>query len=154
MRVAVAEDLECLVEFNLAMAQETEGLQLDPERLRAGIRGALLDPIRGRYFVAQRGNEALGALMLTSEWSDWRNAWFWWVQSVYVLPDARQMGVFRQLYHAVMERARGQRDVAGIRLYVERSNVAAQAVYQALGMAASHYEMYEFDLASQSGTCS
>ena len=145
VRPATREDVALLGAFNRAMALETEGKELDPERLRAGIEAVFTDPARGRYLVAERDGAAVGSLLLTLEWSDWRNGEFWWIQSVYVAPEARRGGVFAALYHAVVEEARGTAGVAGIRLYVERENEGAQRVYEALGMQRSGYRFYEVD---------
>jgi GNAT superfamily N-acetyltransferase len=145
VRAARAGDLETLLGFQQAMALETEGKSLDPARVRAGLAAVLADPARGRYLVAERDGEALGCLMLTLEWSDWRNGWFWWIQSVYTRGDARGAGVFRALYDHVLAEARARPDVCGVRLYVERENAAAQRVYERVGMRPSAYRFYEVD---------
>jgi GNAT superfamily N-acetyltransferase len=145
VRLAVLRDLATLVEFNRALALETEDRELDPERLRLGVSAVLADPARGSYHVAVRGEEPLGALLLTSEWSDWRNGVFWWIQSVYVVPAERRSGVFRKLYDHVVERARASGDVCGLRLYVDHENRIAQEVYRELGMSAARYRMFELD---------
>ncbi len=152
VRPAYPRDLLHLVEFNRAMARETEGKDLDPTVLEAGVRAALDDPQKGAYFVAEAvdpsspsGARIVGALMLTTEWSDWRNGVFWWIQSVYVVPDARGMGIFRKLYADVHERARTSRGVAGLRLYVETENERAQKTYMAVGMRPSQYRLFEVD---------
>jgi GNAT superfamily N-acetyltransferase len=143
VRPATEADLDVLVAFNRAMAEETEDLGLDVERLRAGMRRALGDPERGRYSVAVLEGEVVGALMVTREWSDWRDAWFWWIQSVYVAPRARRRGVYSALHRAVLESARRAGDVCGVRLYVENANRTAQEAYERLGMHAARYVMYE-----------
>jgi GNAT superfamily N-acetyltransferase len=146
VRSASLEDLEFLVRANAAMALETEGKELDPERLRAGVRAVLdegPDGPRGAYHVACEGARALGALLVTREWSDWRNAWFWWIQSVYVEPGDRRRGVLTALYGAVLSAARARGDVCGVRLYVEAENEVAQTAYRRLGMAESSYRMME-----------
>jgi GNAT superfamily N-acetyltransferase len=146
VRGAGQDDLEFLVRANAAMALETEGKRLDPERLRAGVRAVLdegSDGPRGAYHVACEGERALGALLVTREWSDWRNAWFWWIQSVYVEPPDRRRGVLGALYAAVLSAARARGDVCGLRLYVEAHNGAAQAAYRRLGMTESSYHMME-----------
>ena len=143
VRPATEADLEVLVAFNRAMAAETEDLGLDAERLRAGMRRALRDPGRGSYSVAELDGEVAGALLVTREWSDWRDAWFWWIQSVYVAPGARRRGVYTALHRAVLEQARGAGDVCGVRLYVESANRSAQATYERLGMHAARYRLYE-----------
>jgi GNAT superfamily N-acetyltransferase len=145
VRPAVAADLALLVAFNAAMARETEGRALDEARLRRGVEHALSDPARGRYLVAESGGAVVGALLLTREWSDWRDGWFWWIQSVYVAPHARGQGVYAALHRHVESEARGTAGVCGLRLYVDRDNEGAQCVYEALGMSRSDYLFYEVD---------
>ena len=145
VRPATPADLDVLVDFNAAMALETEDRRLDPDRLRAGVSTALSDPARGAYRVAERDRRVVGALLLTREWSDWRNGWFWWIQSVYVAPDARGRGVYRALHESVLAEARADREVCGVRLYVEQDNRAAQATYAAVGMRRARYVVYEDD---------
>ncbi len=142
VRPATAADAPALVEHNLRMAEETEGKALDRAILAAGVAAALADPHKGRYFVAEEEG-VVGQLMLTLEWSDWRNAWIWWIQSVYVRRDARRQGVFRALYEHVVEAARAEPDVMGLRLYVENGNEAAQRVYERLGMKRAGYLVME-----------
>lgn len=146
VREARPVDLGVLVDFSRAMARETEGLDLAEDLVRAGTAAVLRDPARGAYLVAE-GPDGMpvGQLMITSEWSDWRNAWFWWIQSVYVRPGSRGRGVYRLLHREVERRARARGDVCGLRLYVARRNRGAQAVYGALGMAHADYEMFEVD---------
>jgi ribosomal protein S18 acetylase RimI-like enzyme len=127
------------------MAAETEGRDLDRARLEAGIAHALGDASRGTYFVAERDGRVAGALLVTREWSDWRDGWFLWIQSVYTRPEARRSGIYRALYRHVVDTARAAGDVCGIRLYVERENRRAQATYEALGMRESCYRIYEVD---------
>jgi len=127
------------------MALETEGLTIDADRLRAGAEGLFAHPHLGFYLVAESDGSLIGQLMISYEWSDWRNGVFWWIQSVYVHPDHRGRGVYRRLYQEVQDRARAQGNVCGIRLYVERENRRAQAVYAKLGMKKAHYEMFEVD---------
>lgn len=143
VRPATESDLDDLVAFNLAMAEETEGKRLDPVTLREGVRRGLEPASAARYFVATRGDRVVGALMLTEEWSDWRNGRFLWIQSVYVRPEARRTGVYRALHEAVLDEARRDPDVCGVRLYVETENGPAQATYEALGMAPCDYRMFE-----------
>ena len=145
VRPATPADLDVLVDFNAAMALETEDRRLDPDRLRAGVSTALSDPARGAYRVAERDGRVVGALLLTREWSDWRNGWFWWIQSVYVAPDARGRGVYRALHESVLAEARADGKVCGVRLYVEQDNRAAQATYAAVGMRRARYAVYEDD---------
>lgn len=145
IRPAYPREIGTLVEFNSAMARETEGRELDPRRLRAGVEAVFADANRGSYTVALRGEEILGALLLTSEWSDWRNGVFWWIQSVYVVPSARRSGVFGQLYEHVLARARANPEVCGLRLYVDHANERAQEVYRKLGMHEARYRFFELD---------
>jgi GNAT superfamily N-acetyltransferase len=143
LRAATAADLETLAAWAEAMALETEGKSLDAATIRAGIAAGLADPHKARYLIAERAGRAVGTLMLTTEWSDWRNGWWWWIQSVYVAPDARRLGVFRALYAHVEAQARATPGVCGLRLYVENDNTRAQAVYAALGMVDAHYRVFE-----------
>jgi len=146
IRRATINDLNTLVAFNAAMADETEDKTLEQDTLRAGIRGLLQDEQKGRYWVAEQGGRVVGALMCTTEWSDWRNGAFWWIQSVYVRPEMRRKGVFTALYEHVHVKAQAKADVCGLRLYVERENAAAQSTYEALGMARTAYQMYEIEV--------
>lgn len=142
-RAATSADFRVLVEFNLSMARETEGLELDRARLERGVEAALADSGRGFYLVAELDGAPSGCLLVTAEWSDWRNGWAWWIQSVYVMPAARRHGVYRALHARVLELARERGDVVALRLYVERNNLPAQATYRQLGMHESHYRMFE-----------
>ena len=143
IRLAEQSDIGSLVEFNQAMALETEGKTLDSQILQSGVQSVFDDEKKGFYVVAEDDGEIIGGLMITFEWSDWRSAWFWWIQSVYILPDYRGRGIYRQLYDFVKDAARRKEDVCGFRLYVEKENTGAQKVYENLGMEESHYLMYE-----------
>jgi GNAT superfamily N-acetyltransferase len=143
IRRATAADEPQLVAFNAAIAWETEHKRLDATVLGAGVHAVLLDPARGFYTVAERDGEVVGQMMITFEWSDWRNGWFWWIQSVYVREDARRGGVFRALYSAIQELATADPTVIGLRLYFETDNTRAQATYAALGMTGTTYGMME-----------
>jgi ribosomal protein S18 acetylase RimI-like enzyme len=127
------------------MARETEHRDLDSDVVAAGVAALFDEPSRGGYHVAERDGEIVGSLMLTREWSDWRNGEFWWIQSVYVVPEARRQGVFRALYDDVLERARETDGVCGVRLYVEKENGPALEVYDAVGMSRTSYRLYEVD---------
>lgn len=142
IRPATRADLPALVDWNAAMARETEGKTLDRAVLARGVAAVFDEPRRGFYLVAERAGAAVGGLLVTYEWSDWRCGDFWWIQSVYVEPAARRGGVFRALYAEVERRARAA-GAAGLRLYVETENRRAQATYEGLGMARCHYFMYE-----------
>lgn len=143
IRTATSADLETLARWAEAMALETEGKVLDAATVRGGIAAGLADPNKARYFVAEQAGRAVGTLMLTTEWSDWRNGWWWWIQSVYVAEDARRLGVFRALYAHVEREAGATPGVCGLRLYVENDNARAQATYAALGMVDAHYRVFE-----------
>ena len=142
IRPATRADVPHLVDWNAAMAKETEAKTLDRAVLSRGVEGVFDAPRRGFYLVAERDGVAVGSLLVTFEWSDWRCGDFWWIQSVYVVPEARRGGVFRALYAAARERARGAGAV-GLRLYVETENHRAQRTYAELGMTPCHYLMYE-----------
>jgi GNAT superfamily N-acetyltransferase len=142
VREAGPGDLDALVRFNMAMALETEGLQPDPEVMRAGVSAALGDPSRGRYFVVERGGVVAGGLLVTTEWSDWRNATFWWIQSVFVEPGHRGAGLFAALYLHVKALAAAAGS-CGLRLYVHADNDRARSVYERLGMVDSGYRVLE-----------
>jgi GNAT superfamily N-acetyltransferase len=138
------DDAATIVEYNRRLATETEGKALDMAALTAGVTAALTDPTRkGPYYLAVDGATILGQLQITYEWSDWRNGWFWWIQSVYIVAEARKTGVFRSLYGHVVELARRESDVVGLRLYVERDNHAAQKTYETLGMKPTAYLLLE-----------
>ncbi len=143
VRPATPGDLDVLVGFSLAMARETEGLELDPATVRAGTAAFLADPARGRALVVESGSKVVATLMLTPEWSDWRNGFFWWIQNVYVVPGERRRGHYRLLHDTVRVLAARERDVYGLRLYVEQENRSAQVTYLALGMHETHYRLYE-----------
>lgn len=139
------DDAETLARFNELMAWETEHLRLDPQRIRAGVRRVLSEPERGFYLVAEIGGAVVGQLMVTYEWSDWRNGNFWWIQSVYVEQAYRRSGVFRALYREVERLAGENAEVCGIRLYVEQDNTRAQQTYSSLGMSTTPYRVLEVD---------
>ena len=149
VRPAATTDLDMLVRFSAAMAFETEGRRLDQERLRRGTLAVLEFPRHGFYVVAERpegdGQGVVGQLLITYEWSDWRNAGFWWIQSVYVDPDWRRRGVYRAMHQYILEMARARTDVCGVRLYVERENGVAQSVYERLNLRETNYRMWEVD---------
>jgi ribosomal protein S18 acetylase RimI-like enzyme len=145
IRAARNDDAGFLAAGNSAMALESEHKRLDPATVTRGVRAVLDDPAKGRYFIAERGGRPIGQLMVTYEWSDWRNGNFWWIQSVYVLPDARRMGVFRSLYAHLEQLAKADATVCGIRLYVERENERAQATYRHCGLEDAGYVVMEVD---------
>jgi GNAT superfamily N-acetyltransferase len=142
IRAARADDADILVEFNARMARETEGLELARDVLSRGVRGGLADASKALYFVADADGRVVGQLMITKEWSDWRNGDIWWVQSVYVHADYRRRGVFRGLYDHAREQA-SRAGAVGVRLYVDDHNAAAQRAYERLGMRMSNYRVME-----------
>jgi ribosomal protein S18 acetylase RimI-like enzyme len=144
IRPATPADAPALADFQLRLARESEGLELDPEVLRAGVRGVFADPARGRYWVAEAEGRVVGCLLTTYEWSDWRAGTIVWVQSVYVVPEARRRGIYRRLYERLRRDVEASPDLKGIRLYVDRTNTPAQRTYERLGMSRAHYELYEW----------
>ena len=149
IREAGPADRDVLAEFALARARETEDRGLDEATLRAGVSALLADPALGRTFVVEAEGEVVASLMLTTEWSEWRNGLFWWIQSVYVRPSHRGRGHYRRLHEHVRVLAAREPEVCGLRLYVERANTGAQASYRALGMRETHYLLFEESTRSQ-----
>lgn len=142
VRVAGPFDAKTIADFNVAMARETESLDLDPATVLRGVEQAIADPAKGLYWVAVRGGEVVACLLVTREWSDWRNGQLWWIQSVYVAPTHRRTGAFRGLYEHVRAEAKAA-GVMGLRLYVEQENTRAQETYRNLGMSLTHYRVME-----------
>ena len=149
VRIARPEDALTIESFSAAMALETEGRRLDLDRLHRGTIALIKNPAQGFFFVAELeqgdNRQLLGQLMVTFEWSDWRNGVFWWIQSVYVAPGWRRQGVFRRMHENVVAAAKASPNVCGVRLYVDRHNNAAQEVYRKVGLAPSSYAMFETD---------
>lgn len=135
-------DIEAIAQFQVDMAKESEGACLDIEKVRQGVASAIGDETKGGYVVAKFSGKAIGSLMITKEWSDWNNEWYWWIQSVYVKPEYRKQGVFQAMYDAVKELAI-ESGIPEIRLYVDELNLDAQQVYAKVGMKKSHYLIYE-----------
>lgn len=142
IRLSGRDDAKYFVEFNCAMALETEGKALDHSVVETAVNAVFDDPNKGFYVVAEDNGMIVGGLCITYEWSDWRNAWWWWIQSVYLRPEARGKHAYSELYDFVKSRAREAGNVFGIRLYVETDNIHAQRVYEKVGMERSHYLMY------------
>jgi len=145
IRPATLGDIPIISQFNRLIARETEQRELDQATVDRGVRAVLERPELGRYFVAEQAGGPVGQLMVTCEWSDWRNGAFWWIQSVYVRPDCRRSGVFRALYAHVEQLARATPGVCGLRLYVEQHNERAIATYRGLGMRPSGHTLFETD---------
>jgi len=146
IRLAIFQDAELLALWAQAMAMETEHKHLDGDTVLKGVQAGIADAKRARYFIAMSGDRPAGTLMLTTEWSDWRNADWWWIQSVYVHPDFRRQGVFQAMYQHVKKMAEDTPDVCGLRLYVEHENKNAQLTYEKLGMEDAGYRMMEAPL--------
>jgi len=142
-RRATLADADVIAQHGVAMALETENLELDPDRVRHGVEASLRDSSKGFYIVAVLDGKVAGQSMVTYEWSDWSNGVRWWVQSVYVSPEVRRRGVYRRLFQHLLELAKADGAVCGLRLYVHRENRVAQAVYQRLGFHETHYQLYE-----------
>ncbi len=144
IRRGTLADVETIASFNEAMALETEKITLDPETIRAGVAGVLNSANHGCYFLAEMDREVAGCLMITYEWSDWRNGQFWWIQSVFVRPQYRRHGVYRQLYGFVRQQIIAQPEVCGLRLYMDKDNDVASQAYRSLGMHQTNYRLFEW----------
>jgi GNAT superfamily N-acetyltransferase len=145
IRLANTSDTSFIADCNIRMALETEQRQLDQNIVAAGVSALLNDANKGVYFIAQSVGKPVGQMLITYEWSDWRNGTFWWIQSVYIVESFRCQGIFRALFEHVSALARAQRDVCGLRLYVETENTHAKQVYSQLGMRKTDYELFETD---------
>ena len=143
-RAATREDILPIIDFQMAMARETEDVALDRDTLMRGVEALFSDPSLGRYFVAEVDGEVVGSLMITYEWSDWRNGMVWWIQSVFVLPAFRRRGIYAGLYAHIKALVEPEAWIRGIRLYVDNRNVDAQKVYARLGMEGEHYRVFEW----------
>lgn len=148
VRRATSADVDAITDGNLAMAWETEHRHLERETIRRGVERAQQDCGKAIYFVAEVDGRVVGQLMITLEWTDWRDGWFWWVQSVYVKPECRGAGVYAALEEHVIADARRDADVRGLRLYVESDNLTARAVYERRGWVETSYRLYEKDWSS------
>jgi GNAT superfamily N-acetyltransferase len=143
-RPATRADIATIADFQLAMALETEQLALDPATVLGGVTAVFDQPERGYYYVAEHDNAVVASLLITREWSDWRNGEVWWIQSVYVVPTARRRGIFAGLYRYVQNLVGENPAIRGLRLYVDQANTAAQHVYTQLGMNGEHYRVFEW----------
>ncbi len=144
IRLANEEDSQAIINFQMKMAMESEGFALDRETLASGVIAVFRDPQKGKYFVVDHDGKIIASMLLTPEWSDWRNQWVLWIQSVYVLPEYRNKGVFRMMYSHAKKLVEEDNDCAGLRLYVDVDNKNALAVYRALGMDGDHYRVFEW----------
>jgi len=143
VRKAITEDARYIIDFQIEMALETEKISLDRETVTSGINAVFSDPHKGEFYVTEINGSVVASLLITYEWSDWRNCNVWWLQSVYVMPEYRRQGIFRNMYSHIREKA-VETDVAGLRLYVERGNKKARKTYESLGMNGDHYNFYEW----------
>jgi ribosomal protein S18 acetylase RimI-like enzyme len=144
VRSAVPADYSLIVDFQIKMAFETEGINLAENRLTQGVLAVFAQPEKGQYFIAETAGKACASLLITYEWSDWRNSTIWWIQSVYVMPEFRQKGVYKAMYAYVKQLAEANKQIGGIRLYVDKTNQTAQKAYAALGMNGDHYQVFEW----------
>lgn len=144
IRKAKPSDSESIVELQLRMAQETEGLQLDRDVVSKGVQGIFQEPARGTYWVAEEKGRLLAVLLAIPEWSDWRNGTVLWIHSLYVIPQARNRGIFKKLYLNLKKQIQQSPELMGLRLYVDKRNKSAQKVYEKLGMDKEHYDLYEW----------
>jgi len=148
VRKAGLEDAETIANSNMKMAEETEGRKIDKDVALEDVEAVIKDPHKGFYLVAEKRSipvRIVGQLLITFEWSDWRNKYFWWIQSVYVDKKYRNKKIFSRLYGRVVEMAKYRKDVSGLKLYVEKHNEAAKKAYEALGLKRTFYEMYELE---------
>lgn len=144
IRQANETDSSSIVEFQLAMAMETEQLQLNEPTVEKGVAAVFADSSKGIYYVAEKNGQVVGSLLTTFEWSDWRNGTVLWIQSVYVRPEFRKRSIFSRLYKHIQDLVSSNHDLRGIRLYADKTNTSAHGVYEHLGMTAEHYRMYEW----------
>lgn len=146
IRNARLSDVETIVEYNYQMALETEKHKLNKDVLRKGVTEAVIDDAKASYYLYEKEGEIIGQMMITREWSDWREGFFWWIQSVYVKKDQRRKGVFSDLYKYIKNLAREKENICGLRLYVDKNNTVAQSTYNELGMDETAYLMYECEI--------
>ena len=143
IRKATPDDAADIISFQQAMAMETEGMELKTDLITPGVLAVFSDPTKGQYYVAEDQGNVVASLMITYEWSDWRNANVWWFQSVYVIPGYRRKGIFRMMYDHIKKEG-VECGIAGLRLYVDSGNMRAQKTYEAMGMNGSHYRTFEW----------
>jgi GNAT superfamily N-acetyltransferase len=144
IRLALEEDVNVITDFQIKMALETEGVHLKKETVISGVNSVFLDPTKGKYFVAAEDKKVIASTLLTNEWSDWRNQWFLWIQSVYVIPEKRGKGIFRMMYEHIKEMVKNDNEIAGLKLYVDTENTNAIKTYKAIGMDGEHYKLFEW----------
>lgn len=145
IRKAAEDDIPVIAGFQQKMAYETEKLDLDENVLLDGVGNVFKDPSKGFYLLAVDQGQVVGSMLLTPEWSDWRNSLFLWIQSLYVIPPYRKRGVFRMMYEHVRNMVLASGEYAGLKLYVDKENTPAQDVYRKVGMKDSHYNLFEWN---------
>ncbi len=144
IRLANEIDALNIAEFQIKMAQETENFKLDRDTVIVGVLSVFRDPQKGKYYVATDNNKVVASMLITHEWSDWRNSWVFWIQSVFVIPEKRGIGVFKQMYKHLFEIVSNSNEVSGLRLYVDINNKSARSVYGKIGMNGDHYQVFEW----------
>lgn len=144
IRRAKSSDIDQIVKFQISMAHETEQIELDRQKVEKGVTAVVFDPSKGEYYVAEINGTVVGSLLTTFEWSDWRNGTILWIQSVFVLPEYRRQGVYRNLYSHIKEKVLENNSLNGIRLYADKSNATAHKAYKKLGMSPDHYITFEW----------
>jgi GNAT superfamily N-acetyltransferase len=144
IRKAIQEDANTIVDFQVKMAKETENLELERNIVEKGVEAVFNDSGKGLYFVAEENNIVVASLMITYEWSDWRNGLVYWIQSVYVVDNYRKKGVFRLMYEHIKTKVSQDESLRGIRLYVDKTNTKAINVYNRIGMNGEHYQLFEW----------
>lgn len=144
IRPSKSEDISILADFQRCLADETENIYLDNEVVSAGLKALFADPAKGIYYVAEAEGKIIGCFLITYEWSDWRNGMVWWLQSVYIFPTHRRQGIFKKMYDHIIQMIHHDKNIIGLRLYVDKKNTHAQKVYQAMGMNGDHYTVFEW----------
>lgn len=144
VRQGLVEDATVIADFQVRMAEETEHLKLDYEVVSKGVNAVFADPSKGAYWVAEKDGKVIGCLLTVPEWSDWRNGTVLWIHSVYVVVEARRLGVFRTMYERLKKEVEASDGLRGLRLYVEKENERAQDVYRAMGMSDTRYHLFEW----------
>lgn len=144
IRIAKKDDAETIAGFQLLMAKETENLELDKNTVLAGVNAVFNVPTKGKYFVATHGDRVIACLLTTYEWSDWRNGMVLWIHSLYIVPEHRNQGLFREMYHHLEDIVLNSSTLKGLRLYVDKTNKIAQEAYKAVGMNGEHYQLFEW----------
>jgi GNAT superfamily N-acetyltransferase len=144
IRPGLLFDVPSIADFQVKMAFETESLKLDPQVVEKGVSAVFDDPGKGKYWLAEVDGKVVASLLTIPEWSDWRNGTVLWIHSVYVVPEFRSLGIFRTLYHHLVDMVQSSPDLRGLRLYVDKGNHVAQKVYTSLGMSSDHYHLFEW----------